>query len=82
MDQTLHLCSPFNRVIALEPETGEERWAYDPGIDLSVLYANQLVCRGVAAWLDSTRAEGEECRRRILAATNEARLIALDAATG
>jgi len=54
VDQTLYLCSPFNRVTALEPETGEERWTYDPGIDLSVLYANQLVCRGVAAWLAPT----------------------------
>lgn len=58
VDQTLYLCSPFNRVIALEPETGEERWIYDPGIDLSVLYANQLVCRGVAAWLDPSRRRG------------------------
>jgi quinoprotein glucose dehydrogenase len=82
VDGTLFLCTPMNRVIALDPLTGAERWSYDPGIDLSGRYGNQLVCRGVAAWLDPARAQGESCRRRIFTATNDARLIALDAATG
>ena len=29
-DGTLYFCSPFNKVFALDPETGEERWRYDP----------------------------------------------------
>ncbi len=82
VDDTLYFCTPFNRVIALDPESGEERWSYDPKIDLSGRYANQLVCRGVASWLDPERQEDEPCRRRIFTATNDARLIALDAATG
>ena len=40
---TMYLCSPFNRVIALDPETGAEKWTYDPRIDLQGNYANQLV---------------------------------------
>jgi quinoprotein glucose dehydrogenase len=78
----LVLCTPYNRVIALDAETGQERWAFDPGIDLSGRYANQLVCRGVAAWLDPGRGPGAPCRRRIFSATNDARLFALDAETG
>ncbi len=62
--------------------TGRERWSYDPQIDLTGRYANQLVCRGVETWLDPTGAAGAECRRRIFTATNDGRLIALDAATG
>ncbi len=31
VDDTLYICSPFNKVIALDAETGEERWAFDPG---------------------------------------------------
>jgi quinoprotein glucose dehydrogenase len=81
VDATLYLCTPFNRVIALDPETGAERWSYDPGIDLAMSYPNQLVCRGVSTWLDPERLDGP-CRRRIFTATNDARLIALDAATG
>ena len=82
VDGTLYLCTPFNRVIALDPETGAERWAYDPEIDLSKHYSNQLICRGLSTWLDPKRASGEVCQRRIFTGTNDARLIALDARTG
>src|SRR5262245_6293467 len=78
----LLLCTPYNRVIALDAETGEERWAFDPHLDLSGRYANQLVCRGVSAWLDPERAPGAACRWRVFTATNDARLFALDADTG
>jgi quinoprotein glucose dehydrogenase len=81
VEGTLFLCSPFNRVIALDPETGAERWSYDPKVDLSGGYANQLICRGVSSWLDSERDTGV-CRRRIYTATNDARLVALDSETG
>jgi hypothetical protein len=50
--------TPFNRIIALDPETGEERWVYDPEIDLSGRYANQLTSRGVEYWEDSTSTGG------------------------
>ena len=82
VDGSLYACSPFNRVFALDPETGEERWVFDPEIDLKVGYANQLICRGVSTWRDRERSPGDVCARRIFTATNDARLIALDAATG
>ncbi len=82
VDGSLFACTPFNRVIALDPETGAERWSFDPGLDLTANYANQFVCRGVATWLDPDRGVGDPCRRRIFTATNDARLFALDAATG
>lgn len=81
VEDTLYLSTPFNRVIALDPETGAERWTYDPKIDLSVRYSD-FTSRGVSTWLDPERRAGEPCRRRIFHATNDARLIALDAATG
>jgi quinoprotein glucose dehydrogenase len=34
VDGTLYFTTPFNRVIALDPKTGRQRWAYDPKIDL------------------------------------------------
>lgn len=82
VDGMLYLSTPFNRVIALDPQTGIERWSYDPKIDLSVPYAEGLTSRGVSTWLDRKRATGERCRRRIFVATNDGRLIALDAQTG
>ena len=82
VDGTLYLTTGFNRVIALNPETGAQKWAYDPLLERQADYGDGLINRGVAAWLDDTRAAGTPCRRRILEATLDARLIALDAATG
>jgi quinoprotein glucose dehydrogenase len=79
---TMYLTTPFNRVIALDPETGREKWSFDPKIDLHAPYSEGLVNRGVASWIDAARAEGDACRRRIFLATIDARLFALDAATG
>jgi quinoprotein glucose dehydrogenase len=77
---TLYLCTPFNRVIALDAETGEERWKYDPETDIEGAYL--LNCRGVSAWTDSRAAEDAVCRTRIFMGTLDARLIGLDAQTG
>src|SRR5262252_3349460 len=82
VDGTLYLSTAFNRVVALDPETGAERWSYDPKIDLKVHYDDGLISRGVATWLDPQKTANQSCRRRIYEATNDARLIALDAATG
>src|ERR1700677_3047921 len=82
VDGTLYLTTGFNRVIALDRETGKQRWAYDPLVEQAADYGDGLINRGVATWLDPDRAEGKLCHRRIFEATLDARLIALDAATG
>jgi len=80
VDGTLFFSTAFNRVIALDPETGTERWSYDPKIDLDRPYSEGLTNRGVASWADGTSA-GQHARR-IFIATIDARLICLSAATG
>jgi quinoprotein glucose dehydrogenase len=82
VDGTLFGCTPMNRVFALDPVTGRERWTFDPELDPTGRYANQLICRGVAHWRDPAAPPGAPCASRILTATNDARLIALDAASG
>jgi len=82
VDDTLYLSTPFNRVIALDAQTGAERWTFDPKLDLSIPYAEGFTSRGVSTWLDRTRTAGAPCRRRIFVATNDGRLIALDGVTG
>jgi quinoprotein glucose dehydrogenase len=79
---TMYLSTPFGRVVALDPETGREKWTFDPKIDLHAPYSEGLVSRGVALWTDPGKAESEACRRRIFLATIDARLFALDAASG
>lgn len=83
VDGTMYISTPFNRVVALDPETGSEKWSYDPKIDLQAEYSEGLINRGVATWLDpSLAAINSACHRRIYIATIDARLIAVDAESG
>ncbi|MFK7897414.1 MAG: pyrroloquinoline quinone-dependent dehydrogenase [Myxococcota bacterium] len=80
LDDTLFICTPFNRVIALDAESGEEKWTFDPEVNLDGLYL--LNCRGVSAWTDSRARAGSVCSTRIFTGTIDGRMIALDADTG
>jgi len=82
VDGTMYISTPFCRVVALDPETGTEKWSYDPKVDRHALYADGLINRGVSSWLDPDRSADQPCHRRIFIGTIDARLIALDAATG
>lgn len=82
VEGTLFVTTGFNRVIALDPETGRQLWAYDPHIDLTLEYGDGLINRGVSTWVDPKIESGQTCHRRIYEATLDARLIALDARTG
>jgi quinoprotein glucose dehydrogenase len=82
VDGTLYVTSAFNRVIAVDPATGTQRWAYDPHIDQSWESGDGLINRGVATWVDPDRPAQKPCHRRIFEATIDARLIALDASKG
>jgi quinoprotein glucose dehydrogenase len=87
-DDTLYLCSPFNRVIALDPRTGKARWTHDPKVDTRrnsetrKTDGGALRCRGVAAWADPRAVAGAACAKRIFEGVIDGRLIALDATTG
>lgn len=81
VDGTLYVSSPLGRVSALDPRTGAERWTYDPIVDLHGDYGD-FANRGVSTWLDGSAPAGTTCRRRIYIGTVDARLIALDGATG
>ena len=82
VDGRLFVTTPFNRVIALDAETGAERWTFDPKIDPRADYGDGLINRGLATWVDEKARSDGACRRRLFEATLDARLIALDAATG
>jgi quinoprotein glucose dehydrogenase len=95
---TLYFCTPLNRVFALDPATGKERWVFDPhrpdsksgrpALSPPLVMASR--CRGVAYWQEDTaraaadRAgeSGAPCRKRIFKNGESARVYALDADTG
>ncbi len=84
VDDTLVFCTPMNRVIAVDAETGEERWAYDPVQRQTKLPdPHSRVCRGVAYWeADAAEEREAACGRRIFTATVDSELIAIDATNG
>lgn len=92
----LYLCSAMNVLLALDARTGREIWRYDPKVpDAAIPYG--ATCRGVAFY-DGTgpavasvpsstpapkpASRSDACLPRVIEATLDARLIAVDAATG
>lgn len=80
---TLYYCTGFNRVFALDPGTGAERWSFDPGLRARRLSGPYpLTCRGVSYWRETRGSGPAACAERIFTGTIDSELIALDAATG
>lgn len=75
----LYLCTGRNIILSLDPDTGRERWRYDPEIQ-TPRFGFWDTCRGVTH--HRTPGDPETCAERIFTATTDARLIAVDAATG
>jgi membrane-bound PQQ-dependent dehydrogenase (glucose/quinate/shikimate family) len=76
---TLYVCLARNIIAALNSSTGEQRWRFDPKLKDSKI-GFTTTCRGVS-YYQAPGAQGE-CSERILTATTDARLIAVDAQTG
>ncbi|WP_034949896.1 PQQ-binding-like beta-propeller repeat protein, partial [Erwinia oleae] len=92
---TLYLCTPHNNVIAVDADSGKEKWKHV--VNASAEVWNR--CRGLA-WFDATKpvsqpsvpgsvpvpqpqlAAGDSCQRRLLMNTIDARLIAINADNG
>lgn len=79
---SLVTCTPFARVIALDPATGREKWVFDPKIDPNFKLPDQYICRGISQWRDATLPPTAPCATRIVLATVDMRLIAIDAVSG
>jgi quinoprotein glucose dehydrogenase len=79
---SLVTCTPYARVIALDPATGREKWVFDPKIDPNFKLPDQYICRGISQWRDPTVPPAASCATRIILATVDMRLIALDAFNG
>ncbi|MEW9616094.1 glucose/quinate/shikimate family membrane-bound PQQ-dependent dehydrogenase [Shinella sp. S4-D37] len=78
---TLYLCTPHNWAIALDAATGKEKWKYDSNSGMNPDRQHQT-CRGVTYYADPAATAGTACAARVYLPTSDARLIALDAATG
>lgn len=75
---TLYICNDYNDVVALNAETGHQRWRFHA--EINVKGAAYGHCRGVAHY----RVAGATgfCAERIYTNTIDARLLAIDMKTG
>lgn len=77
VDGALYFSTPGGRIVALDGDTGAEKWRYDPQAHRNgdrTFFQH----RGVSYWQSGS--DGAE--RRIFFGTHDGRLISLDAATG
>jgi quinoprotein glucose dehydrogenase len=81
IDGVMYFGTPYGKVFALNAESGKPIWSHDVKISRDANYAD-FANRGVSTWLDATKKPGAPCRRIIYMASIDARLTALDAATG
>jgi quinoprotein glucose dehydrogenase len=90
VNNRVYLCTAHNEVHALNPETGKLDWKWAPEKDRSYLQQHQT-CRGVSYYsaaassvapATETNAPAQQCEKRIITATADAKLVALDADTG
>jgi quinoprotein glucose dehydrogenase len=78
---TLYLCSPHQRLFALDAKTGQLRWSYDPKVQDNPTFQH-LTCRGVSYHESASADASTQCAREIFLPVNDGRMIALDAGTG
>lgn len=81
IDGVLYFSTPTNRIIAITADTGKELWSYNSQVNLERNYS-EITSRGVSKWVDPNLGPNDTGYMRILAATIDGRLIALDAKSG
>jgi quinoprotein glucose dehydrogenase len=74
-------CTPYGRIVALDPGTGALRWSFDSRINPNFHVPDQYICRGVSQWTDARAPDGP-CGTRILMSTVDLKLWAIDARSG
>ena len=82
---TLYLCTPHSWALALDADTGQVRWRFDPGAGMQPQRQHQT-CRGLSYFAEpaagNATAGAPACSARVFLPSADAKLHALDAASG
>jgi quinoprotein glucose dehydrogenase len=81
IDGVMYLSTPLGKVVALDPVSGQQKWAREVGVKRERHFGD-WVSRGVSYWRDPLEKKPVACSRRIFFGSVDARMFALDAATG
>jgi quinate dehydrogenase (quinone) len=94
---TVYTCTAYGKVFALDADTGNQRWKFDPqgtapnwqrcrGLgyfeDAPVAASSAATTDSSTAVADTATAQPAACSKRLFLPTGDARLIAMDADTG
>ncbi|GJL34111.1 quinate dehydrogenase [Enterobacter hormaechei] len=82
---TLYVCTPYSKVLALDVDSGKEKWRYDA----KATAPNWQRCRGLGYYEEphtavtpAVQAQPATCERRLFLPTTDARLVAINADNG
>ncbi len=78
---TIYGCTSIHAVFALDAATGKQKWRFDPKTPVKYSPPNSA-CRGVAYFHNPNAQSGQQCENRIVWGTWDAKMFAVDAATG
>jgi quinoprotein glucose dehydrogenase len=79
--ESLFVPTATGKVFALDAAKGTQRWLFDAQVDPGRYYS-EMSSRGVSYWRDAHAPTNGVCAERIIFASIDARLFALDAHTG
>jgi len=82
VNDTIYVSTPFYRILAVEPDTGKLKWAFDPHAKLEAVTQPDLKSRGAAYWQAAEPAAGQPCQKIVYTGTMQGKLWAIDADTG
>jgi quinoprotein glucose dehydrogenase len=82
VNDTLYVSTVFDRIFALEPDTGKVKWSFDPKIKLVDPTQGELKNRGLSYWQSASPQAGQPCQKIIYLPTMDGRIFAVDADSG
>ena len=88
----MYICTTHQKLVALDPATGQEKWKFDPHIKADKTFQH-LTCRGVSyydasntvgfdASLQAKKSSSTQCPRKVILPVNDGRLVAINADNG
>jgi quinoprotein glucose dehydrogenase len=82
VNDTLYVSTPFDRVFAVEPDTGKIKWTFDSHTAHKDPTQGELKTRGVSYWQAAQPVAGESCQKIIYLGAMDGKLYAVDADSG
>jgi quinoprotein glucose dehydrogenase len=82
VNDTIYVSTPFERILAVEPDTGKIKWSFDTHTGLKDPTQGELKSRGVSYWQAANPVAGQACQKIVYMGTYDAKLYAVDADSG